>query len=111
LEIIKDRLAYYLPVSFAFGDEFQGEESETWVFHPTLLFIFSFGNNFEITPSAKVLIPLNYEDADPLIAFNLGTGLSTNLNRWVLRPEIGYLFNPGKEGFLSQFSIGLTLYH
>jgi len=38
------------------------------------------------------------EDAenDFLLGFNLGGGFSSNLDKWAIRPEIGYLFKPGE---------------
>lgn len=37
------------------------------------------------------------EDAenDFLLGFNLGAGFSSNLDKWAIRPEVGYLFKPG----------------
>jgi hypothetical protein len=107
LELAKDRAALYLPVGFAFGEEID-EVSETLEFHPTLLFSIPGGKNFELNPSVKALVPTN--DRDLLVAVNLGAGLSTDLQRWVLRPEFGFLFNPGEEGHYRQFSLGLTVY-
>lgn len=109
IELTKDRAALYLPFGFAFGDDI-GEISETWEFHPTLLFTLPSGNNFELNPSTKALIPLSREESDVLFAFNLGAGISTNLKKWAIRPEIGFLFNPGEDGHYRHFSIGLTIY-
>jgi hypothetical protein len=61
---------------------------------------------FEINPSAKLLIPVPIIGATRL-ALNLGAAFSTNLAKWALRPEIGYLFVVG-GGFI-QFSLGLSL--
>lgn len=64
----------------------------------------------EINTSAKAVIPLNREDSDVLIAFNLGAGLSRNMEKWVLRPEVGILLNPGEDGYFMHFSVGLSIY-
>lgn len=104
----KGRVALCLPIGFAFGEDV--EVSETWEFHPTLLFTLPIGNNFEFNPSAKALIPLNREGSDVLVAFNLGAGISANLKKWVIRPELGFLFNPGEDGHYRHFSIGFTIY-
>jgi len=108
IEIVKDRIALCLPVGFAFGGDIE-DISETWQFHPTLISTFPVGNNFEFNPSSKVLVPLN-SDSDILIAFNLGAGISTNLEKWAIRPEAGFLLNPGEEGHFTHFSIGITVY-
>ena len=106
--IMKDGIALCLPVGFAFGGDIE-DISETWQFHPTFLFTLPIGNNFEFNPSTKALVPLS-GDGDVLIAFNLGAGISTNLEKWAIRPEAGFLVNPGEEGHFTHFSIGITLY-
>ena len=105
--LVKDWLALYLPVGFAFGEDI--EVSETWQFHPTVLFSIPFNKYVELNTSAKALIPLQ-QDKDTLLAFNVGFGLSSNLNRWAIRPEIGFLYNPNSEsnGHYMHLSIGFT---
>jgi ABC-type Fe3+-hydroxamate transport system substrate-binding protein len=107
-EIDKDRIALYLPIGFAFGGDI--EESETWAFHPTLLFSHSVNRYIELNPSVKALIPLSNSNAEILVAVNLGIGISPNIDKWVIRPETGWLFDPGEEGHYTHFSIGLTIY-
>jgi hypothetical protein len=109
IELTKDRSAFYLPVGFAYGDNI-AETSKTWEIHPTLLFTIPMGDNLEINPSAKALMPLSSDNSDILFALNLGAGLSTDHDKWVIRPEFGYLFNPDSDGHFNHFSIGLTLY-
>ena len=105
--LVKDRMALYLPVGFAFGNE--TEISETWQFHPTLLYTVPVNKNFEFNPSAKVLIPFKKEQGT-FFAINFGAGISTNLERWAIRPEIGFLFDPGESGYAMQLSIGFSIY-
>lgn len=109
--LVEDRSALYLPVGFAFGDNVD-ESSKTWQFHPTFLFTVPLGNGAEFNPSCKALIPLTGDGGDVLLALNLGAGLSSDLEKWVIRPEIGFLFNPDgdAEGHYMHYSIGLTLY-
>ncbi|NLB79639.1 MAG: hypothetical protein GX796_12610, partial [Clostridiaceae bacterium] len=98
--LIKDRLAAYVPVGFAFGGDVEGiEEFEV---QPTLLLTLPVGEYIEVNPSAKGTIG----EEDFYMAFNLGLGLSADFNRWAIRPEYGMLFNPGEEGHFGQFSIG-----
>jgi hypothetical protein len=105
IALVKDRVAFYVPVGFAFGEDVKS--SETWETHPTLLFTFPVAKSFELNPSAKVLIPLSGE-RDTLFAFNLGAAVG-NVRKWAIRPEVGLCFNPGESGFFWQFSIGLSL--
>lgn len=104
---VKDRSAFYIPVGFAFGSEID-DVSETIAFHPTILFSIPASQNLELNPSAKALIPTN--DSDVLLAFNVGAGISNDLTRWALRPEIGFLLNPGEDGHFMHLSIGVTVY-
>ena len=104
--IKKDVAAFYLPVGFAFGEDI--EVSESWQIHPTLLYTLPLGKNFELNPSAKALIPVG-NDGDILVAFNLGAAFSTDFSKWAIRPEFGYMFNPGEEGHFTQISIGLSI--
>ena len=106
--IVKDRLAVYLPVGFAFGEEIE-KTADTWQFHPTLLLTLPINDHFEFNPSGKVLIPINSE-METLIAFNIGMGLSTDLSKYAIRPEFGLLYNPGEEGHYQHFSLGVTFY-
>lgn len=105
--LVKDMVAVYVPIGFAFGEDI--EVSETWQIHPTLLITLPISKYFEFNPSAKVLIPLKGEQ-DTLVAFNLGTAFSTNLEKWAIRPEIGFLYNPGESGHFMHFSIGFTYF-
>ena len=105
IALLKDRIALYVPVGFAFGGD--SESSETWETHPTLLFTLPVAKGFELNPSAKALIPLT-GDRDTLIAFNLGAALG-NVRKWAIRPEVGLCFNPEGGGFFWQFGVGFSI--
>lgn len=106
LQLVKDRLAVYVPVGFAFGNDI--EVGKTWAVHPTLLLTATAHRNVELNASAKYLVPLSSDAGDNLVAFNLGLGLGPNLERWAIRPEVGFLFNPGEDGHFTHLSIGLS---
>jgi hypothetical protein len=106
--LVEDRVAIYLPVGFAFGSGI--EASETIQVHPTLLATVPVHDFVELNGSVKALIPITERDIDDLVAFNIGLGLGPDLQRWVIRPEIGFLFNPGESGHFRHLSIGLTYY-
>jgi hypothetical protein len=103
--LVKNWLAIFLPVGFAFGEDIQA--SETWQFHPTVLFTVPFNKNIELNTSAKALVPLQ-GGQNTLVAFNLGFGISSDLDKWAIRPEIGFLFDPGEKGHYMHLSIGFN---
>jgi hypothetical protein len=104
--LVEDRVALYTPIGFGFGSGI--ETSETFQLQPTLLFTLPVSENFELNPSAKAQIWLNEDDADNLLSFNLGAGISNDLSRWALRPEVGLLVNPGEDGSFLHFGLGLS---
>mgnify|MGYP001076460731 CR=1 FL=1 len=104
---IEDRFAGYFPVGFGFGEDI-GQIAETWQIHPTLLGTIPFSNNVEFNPSTKALIPFQ-KDQNVLFALNFGLGLSSDLTKWAIRPEYGFLFDPSQQGNFQHFSIAVTI--
>jgi hypothetical protein len=109
ISLMKDHLALYVPVGFAFGEDV-GDVSETWEIHPTILATIQVGDFVEINPSVKYLLLLA-EDSDDFVAFNLGLGIHLGSSKFVLRPEYGLMYLLGEDGHYSQLSVGLTFYH
>lgn len=107
--VVEDRLAIYVPVGFAFGGNVD-DSSDSWVFRPTVLFTHTINDHAEITTAGKGVIWLNADDTENLIGAGLGLGLSSDLDRWVVRPEAGFLRDPGEEGTLWHWSVGFTLF-
>ena len=107
VQLFRDHAALYVPVGFAFGGGI--ESSQSWQVHPTLLLGAQVHPSVELNGSVKYLVPLHEEGGDNLLAFNLGVGLGPSSGRWALRPEYGWLIDPGEDGHYSQFSIGLSV--
>jgi hypothetical protein len=105
VRLVTDRLAFSVPVGTAFGQDV--ESSESWQIHPTLLLTLPASDRVDITASAKLLHPFN-EDFDDLIGLNLGIGIGAS-SRFVLRPEVGYIFNPGEDGYGFHVGIGFSV--
>lgn len=105
--LVRDRLAFSLPVGFAFGEDI--EVSKTWAVHPTLHFTLPAARSVEMNASAKYLIPLHGDGGDNLAAVNLGLGLGPDIRRWAIRPEVGILFNPGEPGYFWHASLGFSV--
>lgn len=106
----KNRTAIYLPIGFAFGENIS-DKFDTMQVHPTLLSTFPLRRGVDLNPSVKALVPLAEDGGDLLLALNLGLGLSTQPEKWILRPEIGYLFDPGEDGHYRHVSLGLTIFN
>ena len=77
--------------------------------HPTLLLTHSVRPRLELNASLKGLIPLSSDGGDTLVAMNFGVGFG-DFERWVIRPEIGFLFDPGESGHFTQIGLGITLF-
>ena len=107
IELFKNYAALYVPVGFAFGGGI--DSNETWAVHPTLLLTGQVHPAVEINWSAKYLVPLNEAGGDNLLAFNLGLGLGPAQGRWTIRPEFGWLVDPGEDGHYTQLSIGISV--
>ena len=105
--LVKDKVALAVPVGFAFGKDVNSGKS--WAVHPTLLLTAPLSSHVELNASTKALIPLSSGAGDTLLAVNVGAGFG-NLERWAIRPEVGFLFDPGKSGHYTQLGIGLTMF-
>lgn len=105
--IMTDWVALYIPLSVAFGSGVS--TSESWQLQPTALFTVPLSDNLEFNPSAKWIVPFS-SDQGNLIAVNFGAGISTNIDKWVLRPEIGLLYDPGSGGHNTHYSLGISFY-
>jgi len=105
--LVPDVLALNVPVGLAVGSDL--DVSETLQTHPTLLVTAPVSRHFEINVSGKALVPFD-SNQDVTFAGNLGAGLSTDLAKWALRPEVGVLVNPGQDGSFRHLSLGVSVY-
>jgi hypothetical protein len=104
--LVKDKVALAVPVGFAFGADV--DSADRWEVHPTLLLSAPVNSQVELNASLKGLFPLS-GDGDPLVAVNVGAGFG-NLERWMIRPEVGFLFDPGESGHFTHFGVGVTIF-
>ena len=116
--IFKDRLSLYVPFgSYKAVDE--DDQDGLNLIEPTILFTKTIQDNFEINPSAKIIIPFDdmmvaIEDIG--MAFNLGFGLHPKgsikkfeLTKAILRAEYGlYVQDLGAESYPSHITLGVT---
>ena len=106
VQLFRNYAALYVPVGFAFGSDI--DSGKTWAVHPTLLITGQIHPNVELNWSGKYLVPFSEDAGDDLLAFNLGLGLGPADSRWAIRPEFGWLIDPGEDGHFTQFSIGVS---
>lgn len=105
--LVPDRISLYAPLGFVTGGG--AESGDSWTFAPTLIARALSTPNFELVPAVKAFVPLGGDGRDLLIGFHLGAGLSSDMNRWAIRPEIGFVRNPGEDGTAWGGSLGLSL--
>lgn len=101
-QIIPGKFAGTLPLGFYFAD---GESQ--FVLSPKLLFTYPTSDRFEITVASKADI-FPDDETEVYLGFNLGLGISQNLNRWAIRPELGLMINPGEEGRYWAYGVAVT---
>lgn len=99
---VPGKFAGTIPVGIYFA-----EDETQWVFSPKLLYTYPANDMFEATLAAKADI-FPDDDGEVYLGFNLGLGLSQNLNRWAIRPELGLMINPGESGTIWSFGIGFN---
>ena len=105
--LAEDVIALYVPIGFALGDDVKTED--TWQLHPTILLTSTHGDVLELNASVKYILTFA-EGRDDLMAFNLGLGLSSDLERYAIRPEGGLLIDPGEDSYYWHFSIGFSFF-
>ena len=105
--LVKDAVSLYLPVGIGWGGEM--ESARTLVLNPTLLASSRLDQHAELTGSMKYYWWMHNTNEPKLFAWNLGLGLSSDLDRWALRPEVGLLRDVKDSGHNAQFSLGLTI--
>ncbi len=106
-QLIRNKSAIYLPISFTIGDE---NADILKLIEPT----FIYSNGDEVTTSIKVLYPISSisitELKNALLAINIGFGLSNNYDKWIIRPELGLVTTLSFQGAIPIFSLGLSIY-
>lgn len=105
VSLIKDHLSLYVPVWFV---DFKPAQTQ-----PSLLITLPLIKNMiEVNPSVKTILSVSAYDPTNsfMAAANLGFGISTNLQRWALRPEYGMVYDLRNGNRFSSISVGLTLY-
>lgn len=104
VQLIEDKVAAYMPLGFAFGEDV--ETSETFEIHPSVIMTFPINETTELNPSIKLIMP--FDDRDATLALNLGLGFwNDNMG---LRPEIGIMKSlENGDGTFVHFGVGFSI--
>jgi hypothetical protein len=103
--IVPDLLAITIPMGVCFG-RFTGA-AESFQIAPTLIATIPVSKTMEINGSLKAIV---FPDSwDNILVATLGTGLSNDLSRWALRPEVSIGFNPETAKTIFAIGAGLSI--
>lgn len=105
--LVRDRLALSVPIGTAFGSGV--ESSQAWQAQPAILGSLIISPAVMVNAAAKAIVWLD-RDTDDLLAFTLGAGLNLPSTPLWVRPEIGYLINPGEDGHALSVGMGVSVF-
>ncbi len=100
-----DRLALVTPLGVYVGD---GMSFETLQIHPTLLATAPVARFFELNGAVKLMFPFD-QDYYTWLNLGIGVGLSSDIDRWVLLPELGYTLCLDESAIDPVFTYGISL--
>ncbi|GAA4741603.1 hypothetical protein [Flavisolibacter ginsenosidimutans] len=111
------KLAVFVPLSlYHFSASENGgvaTSSNSYSIAPHVIGTFTAkSNQVDFSPSANVEYIINKgqgSENDFLMGFNIGAGFSSDLRKWAIRPELGYLFKPGESGHVWNVGVGLQV--
>lgn len=104
--LIEDRLALLIPLGLYLGGDI--ESMETFQIQPGLLETALLNQYFEINASQRLILPFN-QDLLTWLNLGFGVGLSTDLDRWAILPEVSYSICLDEEDADSILSYGVAL--
>jgi hypothetical protein len=112
--IRENRLSLLAPISrYQTRHRFEGKtlDEVSYSFAPQVIRTFTNPkNNFDFSVSTKVEFLFHNMAADEFfLGFNMGAGVSTNLDRWAIRPEVGYQLRPFQGNYAWSYGVGLQL--
>jgi hypothetical protein len=106
--LVEDAMALYVPVGVVFGGDAE-DTSDSWTVAPTVLVTLEPSPGVTLTPSVKGIYPFAVEDPELFLGFHLGAGIELLEGRLVLRPEGGYVIDPGEDGSVWGWTLGASI--
>lgn len=107
---VKDRVAVMLPFGLYWGEE--GVWFDTFQVHPGLIVTPFLNDYVELNVSGKVTVPILHPEMTKWGVATVGLGLSNDLEKWALMPEVGITTNlngDDKETFVS-YGVAVVFY-
>jgi hypothetical protein len=112
---IPGKLSLFVPVSmyqFKTTTSDGVYKSSSYSIAPHLIRTFTNkSNTVDFSPSVNLEFLMSTQDGETenhlLAGYNIGAGFSSDLSKWAIRPEIGYLFEPAESGHVWNFGVGL----
>jgi hypothetical protein len=108
INLLHQKISLLLPVSSYFGEAIFKDDSR-YSIAPEVIGTYTFGSNADVSGMIKGDYFFSTEDRSDEFywGFKIGFGLSSNLDKWAIRPEAGYMFNPNDPGQIWSFGVGL----
>ncbi len=89
IQLIPNQLAVGLPIGYYFGNK-NISEGLTVIDPRIYITMFSKSNTFELSIIPKCHVFIDKKNIIPFPALSIGLGLSNDLKKWALRPEVGF---------------------
>ena len=112
ISIVERKLSFLLPLSrYNIKSHGGGETTRDHIYSIAPQFITTLtskSNTSDLSFTLKGDYSIYSGDlgSDFFLGFNLGAGFSSDLNKWAIRPEAGYIFKPGQPGGWWSMGIG-----
>lgn len=89
-QLQEDKMALLIPIGVYYYEYEPGLTGSLVNMEPRFIITLSGNNNFETNIIPKATILYGGDGAAVIPGINLGFGISSNLDRWAIRPEFGY---------------------
>jgi hypothetical protein len=102
--IVNNFLALGLPVSWPMG-------APAIQYAPGIIATLPLSRYFEVNAAARMIgFASQYGVGEALPAYNVGIGVSRDLRRWAIRPEVGFMpTGDDRDEWIVQFGVGVDL--
>jgi hypothetical protein len=109
VNLVKEKLSLIVPVSSYF-DTFIFDEGSRYSIAPEFLGTLTFGKTADITGMVKgdYFFSSGSNNDDFYVGFKIGFGISSDLDQWAIRPEVGHMFSVNEKGQIWSYGVGVV---